>query len=63
MHNSTEPAAPSEEPATIEPPPCPCGNPGHQPVRIGETFATSGSGALDVLQCPESTLFGLGRAS
>jgi hypothetical protein len=62
MHQPTKPAAPSEDPAAIEQPPaCPCGNRAHTPERIGQTVSRGPERGL--YACPETTRFGLGRAS
>ncbi|MBA2951974.1 hypothetical protein [Streptomyces himalayensis] len=61
MHQPTEPPAASEEPLTEEPLLCPCGNPAHQPTRIGQTVSRGPE--RNLYACPETTRYGLGRAS
>jgi hypothetical protein len=60
MHQPKEPPAPSED--AVEHPLCPCGDPDHEPQRIGETVPVKGAG-VGVYSCPETTRYGLGRAS
>lgn len=62
MTQPTDQPAVSEEP---EPQPaCPCGDPGHAPVRVGLTFSSSGP-ERDLYDCPTAVThrFSLGPVS
>jgi hypothetical protein len=59
MTQPTKPDRPSEELA--EQPLCPCGNPGHEPQRIGEAISST-EPDCGLYSCPESTRYGIGHA-
>ncbi|MFF1684562.1 hypothetical protein [Streptomyces sp. NPDC058254] len=62
MDHSTDPTAVSEEPD--EPLVCPCGDPSHEPLRVGAAFSVSGPERA-LYDCPQATThrYGLGPVS